>query len=170
MSGLHFDERVELSHSKLYAWQPPATELGPPWGGTATGHGTWTPSGRDGHRPWSWVPLRELSCLDPTTRWARVPGAQGLCLLEGSRTTQCLASNWKHSQKPSCFLEEKEEELCVTEHWPLATFCWFWVASAIEMQALPQPREGGRGAEQPHWLSGYPVLALRVQSHYKLFC
>lgn len=68
-------------------------------------------------------------------------------MLEGSCTTQSVWLATESKLKTILLFGGKIRRVCVTEHWPLATFWWFWVASAIEMQALPQPREEGRGSK-----------------------
>ena len=195
MSGLHFDERAELSRSKLYPWQPPAMELGAqtPQGGMGTDHGAQSPlwregywprssdpSGRDGHRPWSLVPLGEgrppATELSPprggtaTTmelsppRGAQLPGPHNkmsqsswrsrTVLPEGEpHHSECLASNWKHSQNHFAFWR-KNKSVC---HRTLATFCWFWGALAIETQALPQALGGGTRGWTASLTVGLPI-------------
>ena len=158
-----------------------ATELGPPGGGMASSHGAQSPKGgmgtghgarspweRDGHRPrssvplgegqpppWSSVPLGELSCLVPTTRWARVPGAQGLCFLRGSRTIQSVWLATESTVK-TILLSGGKIRVFVC-HQTLATFCWFWVAVAIETQALPQALGGGTRGWTASLTVGLPV-------------
>ena len=120
--------------------QPRSSELSPPRGGTATGHGAQTPqggkatghgaqspswreghwprssdpSGRDGLWPQSSVPLGELSCLVPTARWARVPGAQGLCFLRGSRTIQSVWLATESTVKNHFAFWRKNKSVCVS--------------------------------------------------------